>query len=83
MAIFAIPICEDLEMICFGEIIPKFFPPASVFLKPEMVIKPGFVFINDSLVIMLFERAPATVSGLINDPGSNKSSIALFLTATL
>ena len=48
-----------------------------------MVIKPGFVFINDSFVIMLFEIAPATVSGLINDPGSNKSSIALFLTATL
>ena len=46
-------------------------------------MKPGLVSITVSFWIRFNLRAPATVIGLIKDPGSKKSSITLFLSITL
>ena len=83
IAIFAIPTWDDFEIVSKGFILPKFLPPASLLLKPESVTKPGFVLITLSFWIWPSFSAPATVTGLINEPGSKKSSTTLFLSITL
>ena len=64
------PTCDDLEIASDNEILPKFFPPASLLLISERVIKPGFVSIIEFFLIRSSFIAPATVIGFIKDPGS-------------